>query len=41
MKKLINYFTPTTAEHKQAIIHFLAPLTAFLIVFGVVYHWFN
>jgi hypothetical protein len=41
MKKLINYFTPVTEEHKDVLRHFLAPLTAFIVVFSIIIYWFN
>jgi hypothetical protein len=41
MKKLINYFTPVTEEHKDVLRHFLAPLVAFLLVGGFIIYWFN
>jgi len=32
MKNLINYFTPTTEEHKSFLKHFLSTLTAFIVL---------
>lgn len=37
MKNLINYFTPTTEEHKSFLKHFLGTLTA-LIMFGSMFY---
>ena len=41
MKKLINYFIPVTEDQKDVLRHFLAPLMAFIVLVGIVYHWFN
>ena len=37
MKKLIDYFTPTTEEHKSFLRHFLGTLTAFIVFGGIFY----
>jgi hypothetical protein len=37
MKNLINYFTPTTEEHKSFLRHFLGTLTAFIVLGGMFY----
>ena len=37
MKNLINYFTPTTEEHKSFLKHFLSTLTAFIVLGGMFY----
>ena len=41
MKKLINYFIPVTEDQKDVLRHFLAPLVAFIVLVGVILHWFN
>ena len=37
MKKLIDYFTPTTEEHKSFLKHFLSTLMAFIVLGGMFY----
>ena len=37
MKNLIDYFTPTTEEHKSFLRHFLGTLTAFIVLGGIFY----
>ncbi len=37
MKNLINYFTPTTEEHKSFLRHFLSGLTMFFLLGGMFY----
>ena len=37
MKNLINYFTPTTEEHKSFLRHFLGTLTMFIMLSYVFY----
>jgi hypothetical protein len=37
MKNLIDYFTPTTEEHKSFLKHFLGDLTALFIMGGMFY----
>jgi hypothetical protein len=37
MKKLIDYFTPTTEEHKSFLRHFLSTLTMFIVLGGMFY----
>jgi hypothetical protein len=38
--KIKNYL-PRTQEHKAFLSNFLAPLTAFIIVFGAIIYHFN
>ena len=37
----IEKFIPRTSEHKAFLSHFLAPLTVFIVVVGVIVYWFN
>ena len=37
MKNLIDYFTPTTEEHKLFLKHFLSTLMAFIVLGGMFY----
>ena len=37
MKNLIDYFTPTTEEHKSFLKHFLSTLTMFIVFCGMFY----
>ena len=37
MKNLINYFTPTTEEHKSFLKHFLGSLMMFVLLGGMFY----
>jgi len=37
MKNLIDYFTPTTEEHKLFLRHFLSTLTVFIVLGGMFY----
>ena len=37
MKNLIDYFTPTTEEHKLFLKHFLGTLMAFIVFSGMFY----
>jgi hypothetical protein len=32
----LENFLPRTSEHKVFLSHFLAPLTAFIVVFGII-----
>ena len=38
MKNLIDYFTPTTEEHKSFLKHFLGTLTG-VIGLGGIFYW--
>jgi len=37
MKNLIDYFTPTSEEHKSFLKHFLSTLTVFIVLCGMFY----
>jgi hypothetical protein len=37
MKKLIDYFTPTTEEHKSFLRHFTSTLMVFVVLGAIFY----
>jgi hypothetical protein len=37
----LENFLPRTSEHKSFLSHFIAPLTAFIVVFGVIISLLN